>query len=117
MTYSSRIIVVHPFKKFHLKRDRAHLEKLISAALVSSGAGADPKDKPRVSYYAVDPDDFRFGVKGGGTARFVKECQNLAKCVQGLLVSRGDSLPHVVYLEYWAYRFYRERIRCDQTKG
>ncbi|KAK7708374.1 hypothetical protein SLS63_013489 [Diaporthe eres] len=87
------IIAVHPFKKFHLERDRAHLEKLITAALASSGASTGPKDKPRVSYYAVDPDDFRFGVKSGGTARFVKECQNLAKCVKGLLgkdPSRSD---------------------------
>jgi hypothetical protein len=94
---------VHPFKKLQLERDRAQLKKLITAALASSGAGAGPKDnlKPRVSYYAVDPDDFRFGVKSGGTACFVKECQNLAKCVQGLLVSKVDSFFRVVPLEYW----------------
>lgn len=82
-----RIIAVHPFKKLHLERDRAHLEKLIIAALGPSGASASPEDEPRLTYYAVDPDDFSFDLKSSSTAGFVKEGQKLAKNVKSLLVS------------------------------
>lgn len=75
---ASRIIVVHPFKSFH--PERAELQKIVASSIVDSDR------KPRVSYYALDLDEFRTS-NSGYIDQFRRECHKLADNIKKHIIS------------------------------